>query len=286
MNIGRLVIIVLASIAVVTTAVAGDPATATKSFVHRQTKEAKLELIVHFPPGWKEKDQRPAIVFFFGGGWNAGSVKQFEPQSQYLAGRGMVAIRADYRVKSRHGVSPDQCVEDAKSAIRFVRKNAKTLGIDPERIVASGGSAGGHLAACTALGDGLEGADADLSVSSKPNALVLFNPVLRFTGYPELMERINNDEKIGKAISPTLHLQKDSPPTLILFGTADKLLTHGEEFVKKAKELGQRAELFTAAGQAHGFFNKSPWQERTLKRADEFLIAIGYLKGEPTIQPK
>jgi acetyl esterase/lipase len=254
----------------------------TKSFVYKKTKQADLEIVVHFPPGWKETDKRPAIVFFFGGGWQQGTVKQFEPQAVHLASRGMVAARADYRVKSRHGVTPKECVEDAKSAVRWIRQNAAKLGINPCQIVAAGGSAGGHIAACTALTSGLEAEGEDTKVSSKPYALVLFNPVLRFDGVPQLTERIGSDEAVGKAISPTLHLTKDSPPTLIFFGTADRLAAMGDEFMKKSKELGHRAELFTAQGQPHGFFNRPPWQEKTTQRMDEFLVSIGYLEGKAT----
>jgi acetyl esterase/lipase len=140
----------------------------------------------------------------------------------------MVAARADYRIKSKHDVTPKECVEDAKSAVRWIRQNAAKLGVDPDRIVAAGGSAGGHIAACTAFTPGLEADGEDIKISSKPNALVLFNPVLRFDNMPPLMQRIGNDEALGKAISPTLHLAKDSPPTLLLFGTADRLLSQGE----------------------------------------------------------
>ena len=91
------------------------------------------------------------------------------------------------------------------------------------------------------------------------------------------MSRIGNDETLGKAISPTLHLTKDSPPTLIFFGTADRLAAMGDEFMKKSKELEHRAELFTAEGQPHGFFNRPPWQEKTTQRMDEFLSSgIGW----------
>jgi acetyl esterase/lipase len=251
-----------------------------KSFTYKKAKQANLEMVVHFPPGWKEADKRPAIVFFFGGGWQKGTIKQFEPQAVHLAGRGMVAARADYRVKSRQGVTPKECVEDAKSAVRWMRQNAATLGIDPERIVAAGGSAGGHIAACTALTPGLEAEGEDAQVSSKPNALVLFNPVLRFEGIPQLMERIGNDEALGKAISPTLHLTRDSPPTLIFFGTADRLAPMGTEFIKRSDELGHRAEIFTAEGQPHGFFNRPQWQEKTTRRMDHFLKSLGYLEDE------
>lgn len=250
---------------------------ATQSFIYKKLQHTNLELIVHYPFDWKETDKRPAIVFFFGGGWTSGNIGQFEPQAIHLASRGMVAVRADYRVKSRHGVTPKECVEDARDALRWVRLHAAKLGVDPERIVAAGGSAGGHIAACTTCMPDLNAEGEDANISSKPNALVLFNPVLRFEGIPELMERIGNDEVLGKAISPTLHLAKDSPPTLIFFGTADRLAFMGDEFMKKAKELGHRAELFTAEGQPHGFFNRSPWLEKTTQRMDEFLVSLRYL---------
>src|SRR5580692_8744139 len=147
----------------------------TQSFTYMKPKQADLEMIGHFPPGWKETDKRPGIVFFFGGGWENGTIKAFERQATYLASRGLVTARADYRVKSRHGVTPKECVDDARSAMRWFRENAARLGVDPHRIVASGGSAGGHIAACTTLMPGSE--PDDPNNSSKANALILFNPV-------------------------------------------------------------------------------------------------------------
>lgn len=255
-----------------------------KTFTYKKTPQAELALHVHYPKGWKKEDKRPAIVFFFGGGWTNGSPKQFEPQATYFAGRGLVTVRADYRIKSKHDVTPAECVEDAKSAVRWVRQNAGMLGVDPDRIVAAGGSAGGHIAACTALSPALDAKGEDVKVSSKPNALLLFNPVLRFHGVDSLMQRIGNKEELGKAISPTLHLAKDTPPAILFYGKDDRLLEQGEEFVKRSKELGHRAELFLADGVGHGFFNRSPWLERTIYRADEFLASLGYVSGKPTIQ--
>jgi acetyl esterase/lipase len=271
------VILALLSFGVASPALAQE---STKTFTYTKTKQADLEIVVHFPPDWKETDKRPGIVFFFGGAWEVGTIKSFERQASYLAGRGMVAARADYRVKSRHDVTPKECVEDARSAIRWFRQNAGKLGVDPDRIVASGGSAGGHIAACTTLRP--ESELKDEKVSCRANALILFNPVLRFG--PQMLKRINNDEAVGKAISPVLHLTKDSPPTLLFYGTDDWLLKQGEEFMQRSKELGHRAEMFTAEKQPHGFYNRSPWREKTLQRADEFLVSLRYLQGKPTIK--
>ena len=116
---------------------------------YKEASGAKLFLHVFNPEGHKTTDARPAIVFFFGGGWNGGTPKQFEPHCQYLARRGMVAITAEYRVKSRNKTSPFECVADGKSAVRFIRANAAKLGVDPKRVAAGGGSAGGHVAAAT-----------------------------------------------------------------------------------------------------------------------------------------
>lgn len=254
-----------------------------KTMTYKTIGDKELKIHVHFPPGWKAGDMRPAIVFFFGGGWRGGSVGQFEKQAEYLATRGMVAARADYRVKSRDGVTPDECVEDARSAVRWIRQNAKQLGIDPKKLIASGGSAGGHLAACTMIRDSVEADDDDVSVSTIPQAMVLFNPVLDFN-HEQLISRINGDKQLARKISPTLHLDKSTPPALILFGTGDRLKAHGDAYWKKAETLGVRADKYLAEGQGHGFFNRSPWMERTLIAVDEFLTSLGFLTGEPTLQ--
>lgn len=257
-----------------------QPDPTAKPYTYKKTKETELKLYGYFPADWDANKKYPAIVFFFGGGWTGGRVTQFEPQAKHLASRGMVAFCADYRVKSRHGVSPDACVEDAKSAIRYVRKNAAKLGVDPNKIVSAGGSAGGHIAACTALCPGLEAKDEDASISSKPNALVLYNPVLNFSE-ASLSARVANNAELVKLISPTEHLAADTPPTWLTYGKEDKLLAHAEEFLAKSKKLGQRAEIMLVDGVGHGFFNRPPHQAATTEKMDAFLVSLGYLPPIP-----
>jgi len=250
----------------------------------RKTPEGELFLHLYFPSDWKKADKRPAIVFFFGGGWKSGTYQQFVSQAEYFASRGLVAASADYRIANKHKTTPDKCVEDAKSAMRWVRSHAGELGVDANKIIASGGSAGGHLAAATALLEGFNAAEDDLSVSCKPCTLVLFNPVLNLTlgADRKLLDAKGNN--IAKAFSPTLYLSKVAPPAILFFGTADKLRGHGDEYVTKATALGVRADFHTAADMPHGFFNRSPWIEATAQKADEFLASLGYLKGPATIK--
>ena len=105
-----IVIAVAAGLFALSATAADASAGKVRTFTYKKTEQAELKIHVHYPADWAEDDQRPAIVFFFVGGWNGGTVEQFPPQAEYLAGRGMVAARADYRVRSRHGVSPDKCV--------------------------------------------------------------------------------------------------------------------------------------------------------------------------------
>ncbi len=96
----------------------------------------------------------------------------------------MVCISAEYRIESKHGTSPIESTLDAMHAMQTVRARAAELGIDPNCIAASGGSAGGHLAASVASVGGFEDTSDDLkNVSPRPNALLLFNPVLDTTVY-------------------------------------------------------------------------------------------------------
>ncbi len=251
--------------------------------VYKTVGDVKLLMNVFYPKGHKPTDKRPAIVFFFGGGWNGGSPSQFQGHCEHLASRGMVAMAADYRVKSRQGTPPSACVEDGKSAVRWIRANAKRLGIDPDRVAAGGGSAGGHVAAATATTIGFEQAGEDTSVSSVPNALVLFNPVYDNGpgGYGH--DRVKD---YWQKISPLHNIRKGSAPTIVFLGTKDKLIpvATAEKYKSQMEAVGSRSVLHLYEGQGHGFFNKGRGgpeiYNSTIERMDAFLESLGYLKSK------
>ena len=260
-----------------------------EKLIYKQVDTTKLSLYVYHPSNFKQDKTLPAIVFFFGGGWVSGNIKQFEPHANYFASRGMISILADYRVRKRNNTSPFEAVMDAKSAIRFIRGNAVKLGIDPNKIIASGGSAGGHLAAATATLDGFNDPSDDLSVSPVPNALVLFNPVIDNGpggyGYDRIGDRY-------KEFSPMENIKKNMPPAIMFFGTNDNTTSvkTAELFKKKMEDAGSHCDLFLYEGQKHGFFNydrnNSKYYKETVYQADKFLISLGYLSGEPKILDK
>ncbi len=260
---------------------------ATKEIVYKTTPQGELKLHVFSPKGEIQAAVlRPCAVFFFGGGWKSGSYLQFVPQAEYLASRGIIAISADYRILNVHKTPLDKAVEDAKSAIRWVRVHATELGIDPNKIIAIGGSAGGHLAACTAFVTAYDAESDDKTLSAKPNAMVLFNPAMNIATLLRELDTGDNlvTHEVAEAITPNSFVSKDTPPAILFFGTADKLKVGGDEYVTKAKALGLRVEMWSAADMPHGFFNKEPWIQVTAKKMDEFLISLGYLGGEPTIK--
>jgi acetyl esterase/lipase len=224
---------------------------------------------------------KPAIVFFFGGGWTQGSPAQFEKQCRYFADRGMVAITVDYRVKSRHQVKPIECVKDAKAALAWVREHAERLGIDPTRIAAAGASAGGHLAAATGTLTGY-------GSNERPNAMILFNPVLVLAPplNGKVLEGVSftnfHEKRLGaqpEDFSPAHHIGAHTPPTLILHGTSDTTVAYinSEAFTEAMTDAERSCKLVGYEGKHHGFFNKSPNYENTLEEADNFLTALGWL---------
>jgi acetyl esterase/lipase len=259
--------------------------------VYRSAGNVDLNAWIFEPAGIRADDKRPAIVFFFGGGWNGGTPGQFGPQAAYLAERGMVGIVVDYRVKSRQGTLANVAVSDAKAAIRWVREHADRMGIDPDRIAAGGGSAGGHLAAATAMLLGHDGPESAPRTRSTSDALVLFNPVLVTAPLPD--SPVPEAEKLGKlearlgaepeSMSPYHNIRPGLPPTIIFHGEKDKTVPyrHAALFCEAMTVAGNRCELVGYPGQGHGFFNAhraddSAYRD-TIRLTDEFLVSLGWL---------
>ena len=252
----------------------------------KKVGDRELKVRILKPADAKPGDSRPAIVFFHGGSWVSGLPHQFDEQSKYLITRGIVCIQPAYRLLDREDAKqpPDICIQDAKSAMRWVRSHAKDLGIDPNRVAAGGGSAGGHLAAFVGLADGIDDPQDDKTVSAKANALVLFNPV--FDNGPEGGWGTSRVGDRFKELSPAHNISPDDPPTAIFIGRNDRLIPTAtvERFAANMKEAGVRCDLHIYDGQGHGFFNSEPSRTITLIETDKFLTSLGYLSGEPTIQ--
>ena len=258
---------------------------AAETLVYKKVGGRELRLHIEKPADWKAADQQPAIVFFFGGGWVGGTPEQFRGQSEYFATRGVVGVRVEYRVIPKDDKGPPiVCCADAKSAMRHVRAHAAELGIDPARIAAAGGSAGGHLAAFTALVDGLDDAADDLKISCRPDALLLFNPV--FNNGPGQWGHARVGERF-KEFSPAHNITKSAPPTVVFLGDADRLIAVPvlREFAAAMQQAGARCDAHVVPGAGHGFFNKEPHKSQTLAETDTVLASLGWIVGPPKLAP-
>lgn len=222
---------------------------------YKTVGDRELKLHLFLPDGHKAGEKFPAFVAIHGGGWVNGDARRFYPYAQALVKDGYVGISVEYRLVSQKGVSVFDCVKDGRAAVRYIRAHAEALGIDPQRIAVAGGSAGAHVAAGTALFDGVDHMDEDLSVSCHPNALVLFFPVIDTSaqGYGQ--------KKIGKKwkdLSPVDQVAAGVPPTLIFHGDADTVTPYAGavRFTAEMKKLGNVSELVTCPGGKHGHTNQ------------------------------
>ena len=243
-----------------------------------------MHLHLFNPTDKRKNDVRPAIIFFLGGGWSKGSPLQFYPHCRYLASRGMVAMSAEYRIQSRHGTTPFESVTDGKSAVRWVRGHAAELGIDPNRIAAGGASAGGQVAAAAGTVKGFEEPDEEAGISSRPDALVLFYPVIDNGpgGYGYSLVKDH-----WREFSPIHNIDEHTPPTIIFMGTRDKYIPVAtiQKYKSLMEKSGVRCDLHLYQGQPHGFSNHPSFagnSDRYFKEVcietDKFLRSIWQLK--------
>lgn len=251
--------------------------------VYKRIDTVSLHMEVLHPEGYGESKGLPAMVFFHGGSWKHGSPAQLAKHAEHFAKRGAVCFLVEYRVSERHGTTPYEALKDAKSAIRHIRSRAASYRVNPARIVGVGGSAGGHLAAAAAMIEGYNESGDDLSVNCRPDALVLFNPVID-TGPEATSIKDLVDRRGDTAFSPLHNIRKGAPPTILFFGTKDKFIPveTARKYKSEMDRVGVRCDLLLYEGQPHGFFNvKNPeYFTRTLAEADRFLVSMGVLKAE------
>jgi len=243
--------------------------------IYKRVGNIELEAHIFYPEGFKASDQRPAYVFFHGGGWAIGFPEWGYRNCKKYSSKGMVAISFEYRIIDIHGSNIIDCVKDAKSAILWTREQAQSLGIDPNKIVAAGFSAGGHLAACTAILKDYE-PENPKGISTKPNAIVVHS-----ASYNTMKSDFfaKQTEQNPMSISTFHQLKKGLVPAIFFHGTRDHLAPISEftEFRDKMDALGNDYEYKIFEGVGH-FFN-SPSASQTVREMTEaFLVKLGYIE--------
>ena len=244
--------------------------------LYRQVQGMDLAANIFYPDDFKKDDKRSAYLFFNGGGWRFGKPEWAYENCKKYAEKGMVAISFEYRLNYVSNAYISDGVRDAKAAVRWVRANASALGIDPLKIVATGFSAGAHLAACTAILEDRRYLDAPSRMSAKPNALILTSASYMPTGsgFP------NAPGDDPEAFSPFHNVKGSMVPSLLFHGTNDWVVPHErfEAFVGKMKKLGNDFEYRSFEGVGH-FLNPAS-SEIIDTMSEKFLVSQGFLQKE------
>lgn len=226
-----------------------------ETLVFKKTGDTELLLHVIKPKGWQASDARPCFVAFFGGGWSSGTPAKSISYAKWAAKQGLVGVSPDYRTKKRFDGKPEDCVADGRAAVRWVQDHAKELGVDPAKIVVQGSSAGGHVAAWTAIPEPVTPeSSGDPMPSPIPAGLILLWPVTDTgtNGYGG-PKRFGNNEARANNLSVTRRMPAKMPPTLVFHGTADETVkfANSEEFQAKMKANGNDCELIPFPGAPH-----------------------------------
>ena len=222
------------------------------------------------------------MILFHGGGWGGGNLVQFRHACNYFARRGLVAATVNYRMHTKEqaqALPPGEsrkrvCVTDAKSAIRWVKSHAAELGVDPDKIVTGGGSAGGQICVLAALNaDGLDDPADPPGVDTSVRAFLLFNPAFVAPG------RDRDPE-----VDVYEHLDGKLPPFLFMFGTEDGWKPASDKLFETLKTRQASARYVLAPDENHSFWIRDPWYDLCLAECDALLVSLGLLEG-PAPEP-
>ncbi len=241
---------------------------------YKRVGDVALEAFVFVPKDVRPGERRPAMVYLHGGSWSEGKPDWHLGKSEY----GFVNVAVEYRTSGRHGVLPFEEVSDARSVFRWLRQHADELHIDPDKIVAHGNSAGGHLALCAALTDTLDAPGEDRRVSPRPNALILNSAVYDLGGFNWWDPQIKDKGKT-LAISPTHRVKAGLPPMLIFHGTADNNVPFptAKTFTEKMQQVGNQVFFHPIPDAPHLVWFHPNYGQVAEKAKADFLKQLGFL---------
>ncbi len=240
----------------------------------------QLDLHLFLPDSLMNGNKRPVIIYFHGGSWSEGKPDWFFNACENYAKKGWLACAVEYRTYGRHGTLPFDAVMDAKSAIRWLRQNANKYNIDPDKIVASGNSAGGHLILAAALADKWNEKTDNPNYSPAPNLLLVNSGVYDLTDRTTAWIRKDlKDKNMVKEISPVYLIKKNMPPTLIIHGTADKNVPYSSAklFVDEMLKAGNKnIEFQPLNGAGHFIWFDATYSPEVARLRADFLTKSGF----------
>lgn len=255
------------------------------TYVYEQRPQGDVLAHLFFPENAKE-ERRPVIVFFHGGFWDSPTPTQFVPHCLHFASRGAVAVAAETRTSAKHGTGPLEAIEDARDLIRWLRHNADTFNLDPDKITIGGAGGGAYLALLATLPKPKKLPSVD-GLNCFPQALILFSSLVNTAAKGAAADRFP-DAKTAKRLSPTHLIRRKLPPMLFFHGKSDRItpFEEVEKFRRRLRWRGNSCELVDFVRADHSFFNFNVSHknfELTVAAADRFLVERGLLPPEEEV---
>lgn len=244
----------------------------------------KLEMDLYLPSA-PATALRPAVLLVHGGGWEAGSRQDLAWLGQWLANNNRVAFSASYRLLREDGNKWPAQLHDVQRAIRWIRANAATYQVDPDRVGALGISAGGHLVACLGTMDTLDNTDPALAAFSSRATCVIdlcgptdltedFRPkVARGEWCNQLVDKLlGNKTRAGaREASPLFAVDSKSSPFLIVHGRKDDIVPFDQsERLHAALQAASVESEFLPMDCGHSFDSEKQMLE-FIAKAEDFL---------------
>lgn len=253
------------------------------TYIYQERPQGPVQAHVFLPENVTDGPPRTAVVFFHGGFWDSPTPTQFVPHCLHFASRGAVAVAAETRTGARHGTGPVEAIDDARDLIRWLRHNADTFNLDPDRFVIGGAAGGALLALLTAMPKPKAMPPVD-GLDCRPQALILFSALVNTTAKGQAHNRFP-DAKTAKRLSPSSLVRRKLPPMILFHGKSDRITPFEEvdRFRRRVRFWGNSCELVDFEKQDHSFFNFNVSHrnfELTIAAADRFLVERGMLPPE------
>lgn len=246
---------------------------APETLFYKAVGNRKLRLLCVKPAGWKQTDRRTAFLWIHGGGWCNGDPERFLPHCRYFSSRGAVTFSVEYRLVQYENdaikgpLYVEDCLKDCKTAVRYIRKNAETLGIDPERVAVAGDSSGGHLACCLGTIGAYDDENGGTGISAVPDVIVSCNGIADMAlnwkqllpdGGDSSLSQVDlwlAKHRKAETLSPVYHIRPNQPPMLLQHGLQDKTVPPEEtmRFYELYRNSGNQTKLLLYPDCKHAF---------------------------------